>query len=112
MSKSVSVFFADIEPNKIGERVYSFFDGVEVGLRPSKKGDSVYIMKIRSRDRGKGKASSTLAAICDAADRASVDLFLEIEESDGLSKHELANWYWRFGFRGDTTEMIRKCETS
>jgi hypothetical protein len=108
MHDLVAKFFDEIEQFKIEENVYSFIDGVQVGMRPSKTGDSVYLMKIRSTDRGKGKASQTLILVCENADRFSIDLFLEIEASDGMSADQLAEWYWRFGFRGTTTEMIRR----
>ena len=108
MHDLIAKFFDEIEQFKIETNVYSFVSGVVVGLRPSKTGDCVYLMKIRSTDRGKGLASETLAAICDIADQFAIDLFLEVEESDGMSVSQLAEWYWRFGFRGTTSEMIRK----
>ena len=96
------------------ENVYSFVEGVTVGLRPSRVGDAVYIMKIRSTVRNEGRASKTLDQICEFADDSAVELFLEVklflgvEEDDGLSAQELADWYHSRGFRGDRTEMIRE----
>jgi hypothetical protein len=100
-------FFDAAEDFKVGASVYSFADSVEIGLRPSRAGDSVYIMRIRSNDRGKGSASETLGIVCDMADEFEVDLFLEVEADDGLADRQLAEWYWRFGFRGSLEEMIR-----
>ena len=89
--------------------MYSFVEGVTVGLRPSRAGDAaVYIMKIRSTIRNEGRASETVDQICEFADDSAVELFLEVEENDGLSAQALADWYYRRGFRGDLTEMIRE----
>ncbi len=108
MLRSVEEFFIAVKPFSCGKNVYSFVDGVEIGLRSSRPGDAVYIMKIRSSDRGSGLASETLTQVCQIADSNEVTLFLEVEEDDGLTSKELADWYWRFGFRGDLTEMIRE----
>jgi GNAT superfamily N-acetyltransferase len=115
MKPVVRDFFESVQGYATGKpAVYSFVEGVEVGLRPSRKGDSVYVLKIRSRPdvRGQGLASETLKAICTKADQHGVDLFLEVEESDGLSSADLSDWYWRYGFRGNLQEMVRRyaCE--
>lgn len=82
----------------------------EASLRSPRRGDGVYLMKIRTacRSRGQGEASRLLSLICETADRHELTLFLEVEEDDGLCDTDLADWYWRFGFRGDLTEMIRE----
>ncbi len=111
MKPAVQNFFESVQDYATDKpAVYEFVDGVEVGLRPSKSGDSVYVMKIRSRGdmRGQGLASATLQTVCAIADECGVDLFLEVEESDGLSSTELSDWYWRHGFRGNRLEMIRQ----
>jgi len=107
MKRNVCDFFEAIEDFKVTQNVYSFVGSVQIGLRPSRAGDSVYILKIRSNDRGKGFASETLRIVCSFADDHKLDIFLEIEASDGMTERELMDWYWRFGFRGSTTEMIR-----
>lgn len=104
----VEEFFKEIEPFEVESNVYGFAEGVMIGLRPSRVGDAVYVMKIVSQDRGEGQASYVLDAICEMADRHSVVLFLEVEVGDGLTRGQLAEWYWRKGFRGDFTEMIRE----
>ena len=105
---SVNSFFDEIAAYAVGDNVYSFVDQVQIGLRPSKAGDAVYIMKIRSTSRGQGLATETLCRVCESADDHCVSLFLEIEEDDGLTTKQLADWYWRHGFRGSMTEMIRE----
>lgn len=105
---SVKTFFEEIADHSVGDNVFSFVEGVVIGLRQSKAGDAVYIMKVRSASRGQGLASETLCRICDAADSNAVTLFLEIEADDGLTAEQLAEWYWRYGFRGSKTEMIRE----
>ena len=107
MNNQIRQFFEDAQEFQVDESVYSFVDSVEIGLKPSRAGDAVYIMRIRSNDRGKGSASETLGIVCDMADEFEVDLFLEVEADDGLSAEQLAEWYWRFGFRGRLDEMIR-----
>ena len=86
--------------------------GSVASMRRSRIGDSLYIMHIvtEPQHRGEGNASAILAEICDAADRYGVTMFLEVEPRDdcSMTATELANWYWRFGFRGDPSEMIRE----
>lgn len=108
MNQNCEQFFDAISNYSVGENVYSFVEGVTVGLRPSRVGDAVYIMKIRSTVRNKGRASETLDQICEFADDSAVALFLEVEKDDGLSAQKLADWYHSRGFRGDLTEMIRE----
>ena len=115
MNQNCEQFFDAISNYSVEENVYSFVESVTVGLRPSKAGDAaVYIMKIRSTIRNEGRASETLDMICEFADDSAVTLFLEVklflgvEEDDGLSAQELADWYHSRGFRGDRTEMIRE----
>jgi len=93
-------------------------DGSSASLRKSRCGNSVYLMKITTRPemRGNGHASQLLGMICDAADVHGIELFLEAEwfpafdeDADaGLTIEALADWYWRFGFRGDPDELIRE----
>ena len=108
MNQNCKQFFDAISNYSVEENVYSFVEGVTVGLRPSRVGDAVYIMKIRSTEPNEGRASQTLDQICEFADDSAVELFLEVEEDDGLNAQELADWYYRRGFRGDLTEMIRE----
>ena len=105
---AITQFFNELEQFKTDENVFSIVDGVQIGLRPSKSGDAVYLLKIRSNQRGQGLASETLGHVCSIADRFAVVLFLEVESDDGLGEKELAEWYWRFGFRGPISEMIRE----
>jgi len=100
-------FLNEVSEFQTRENVYSFVDGVEIGLRISRAGDCIYILKIHSSIRGEGLASGTLREVCSIADNLGVTLFLEVEESDGLTKKELGDWYWRFGFRGDYSMMER-----
>lgn len=79
-------------------------------LRKARSGDGVYLMKIRTNPRSQqqGFGSALLGRLCDEADREDVTLFLEVEETaEGPDAQTLADWYWRFGFRGDKTEMVR-----
>jgi hypothetical protein len=111
MHDSIDVFFAEIEELKVAPNVYRFNEGVSVGLRSSRAGDAVYLMKITTDllNRGQGRASETLSSICNLADQCGVTLFLEVEKFGlGLDESDLAEWYWRFGFRGDLTEMVRE----
>jgi hypothetical protein len=108
MNQSVKRFFESIQDYSLGGNIYSFADGVDISLRPSRAGDAVYVMKIRSRMRGQGLASASLESVCSVADECKIDLFLEVEESDGLDSNQLAEWYWRHGFRGNLQEMIRR----
>lgn len=111
MKKTVRDFFETLQDYATGNSVYSLVDGVEIGLRPSKVGEAVYIMKIRSSQRGEGRASYALQALCKLADEYQLDLFLEVEQSDGLNSEQLAEWYWRYGFRGNLKEMVRSYKT-
>lgn len=86
-------------------------EGCKASLPRSRVGDAVYILKIVTEPqfRGQGRASDLLSEICEAADEYAVVLFLEVEQMDGgaMEPTELAEWYWRHGFRGDMDEMIR-----
>ena len=69
-------------------------------------------MRIRTTKefRDQGSASDILSATCRFADAFGVVLFLIVEPQDDceLSAQQLSEWYWRFGFRGDLSEMIRE----
>lgn len=58
--------------------------------------------------RGKGIAHKLLVECCDAADRHNITLWLEVQESDGLTSEQLVAWYKRHGFKGDWAMMQRK----
>ncbi len=87
------------------------FDDTLISLRATLAGDAVYITKIwtESEDRGDGSATDALNTLCGIADGAGATLCLGVEPFDtgGLTEDQLLEWYWRFGFRGDSTEMIR-----
>jgi len=51
--------------------------------------------------RGKGIAHKLLTQCCDDADILGIDLWLEIQSSDGLSYDQLEAWYKRHGFEGN-----------
>jgi len=106
---NVESFISDLSQSKIEPQVYRF-DGVSVGLRASQDGTAVYLMNIRSdpQSRGNGNASDALETLCDLADEHQVTLFLEVEASGKMDDDAVADWYWRYGFRGDLTEMIRE----
>ncbi len=112
MSDTIDLFFLDLSVTREGDVYLVSEDGAEASIRRSRSGDAVYLMKIRTspNQRGKGFASAILCSICEAADQHGVTLFLEVERQDdsGLTESELADWYWRFGFRGVATEMIRE----
>ena len=58
-------------------------------------------------DEGEGP----LEQVCALADEHGVELVLEVEsldEEDAMTREELGEWYWRFGFRGKLDEMIRE----
>ncbi len=44
------------------------------------------------------------------ADEHGVAIVLEVDafDEDGLDNQQLADWYWRFGFRGTPDEMVRE----
>ena len=105
---SVTAFFEAIASFRTEAGSYVFVEGVEVGLRPSRAGDCVYLLKIRLVREREGLSSESLSELCRIADDCKTTLFLEVEPSGSLTARQLADWYWRFGFRGDLTEMIRE----
>ncbi|TWT95771.1 hypothetical protein [Neorhodopirellula pilleata] len=79
-------------------------------IRPSN--GWLYLMNIRTnpRSRSLGQASALLRDICRIADDFRVTVFLEVEagsDSD-MTESQLLDWYWRHGFRGCKSEMIRE----
>ena len=77
MNQNCKQFFDAISDYSVAEKVYSFVEGVTVGLRQSRVGDAVYIMKIRSTVPNKGRASETLDQICEFADDSAVALNID-----------------------------------
>ena len=92
--ENVNRMLSELEPYRLDGHAYSLVPGTSVGLRASLAGDAVYIMKIRTEAerRGRGGASKTLQRLCDLADQCGTVLFLEVEESDGLTSQQLADW--------------------
>lgn len=81
-------------------------------MRRSIAGDAVCITLIRTDSgyHGQGYASELLTSICNAADNLGVTLLLDVERQDAseMAGQELADWYWRYGFRGVPSEMLRE----
>ena len=67
-------------------------------LRPGKDHYTDQCPK-QSRVQRKGHGTALLKQILSDADRESVDLYLEVSPSDGLSYDQLASWYKRHGFK-------------
>ena len=88
------------------------FDNTQVTMRPTQRGDAIYIQKISTDPvyRGDGSASFALELICVTADETGVILCLIVEpfNDEPITSTELVGWYWKFGFRGDASEMIRE----
>ena len=100
-----------LEVYRVEDRVYELVEGVQVGLRPTRPSDAVYIIKISTerQSRAKGAATEVLKLICEAADEHRVELVLTVEPFDagGLDTETLVAWYKGLGFEGDAGEMIR-----
>ncbi len=112
LHNNVAEFLGRLAQFRIDDRVYQMCGDARVGIRPSRAGDEIHIMKISTppKRQGQGEASQTLDEICGLADELGVTLFLEVERfgDGGLAEGELLDWYWRRGFRGDAQEMIRE----
>lgn len=64
------------------------------------KGYIITRINVPKAHRGKGIARKLLQEVINDADEAKVDLFLEVNASDGLTRDELYKWYNRRGFKG------------
>jgi len=71
--------------------------GIEMGF----SGNSMIITRINVpiAHRGKGIGSRLLNEICKEADNTGTTLYLEIQESGGLTYEQLKTWYMKRGFK-------------
>jgi predicted GNAT family N-acyltransferase len=66
-------------------------------------------INVPTKHRGKGYGTKLLSLVLADADSESVELWLEVSASDGLSHAELVSWYRRHGFsEGAYGYMIRR----
>jgi ribosomal protein S18 acetylase RimI-like enzyme len=56
-------------------------------------------INVPKQHRGIGIGSKLLTQICADADWEGVDLYLEPQPSDGLTRSQLIRWYGRYDFR-------------
>ena len=111
-TERVDRMLGSLSKYRVEDRIYELAEGVRLGLRASRHGDAIYVLKVKTeaRQRGLGRATEALEFLCSTADEHGVELFLEVEPfgTDGLDKAALVAWYARFGFRGEPDEMIRE----
>lgn len=112
MTVEVEEMLDALSPFCVGPNVYELMSGVRIGLRASRVGDAIYLMKIETHPfvREQGRGNQAMEELCRAADEHGVELFLEVEPfgESGLGEADLVAWYWGFRFRGDKGEMIRE----
>ena len=109
----VNGMIQSLDEYQVSPDVYEFVDGVQIGLRPSRTGSAIYIMKIKTElgQRNRRAASVAMQVLCAEADAHQVEMFLEAEpfgDVEGPDVGGLTEWYRRFGFVGDAREMLRE----
>ncbi len=85
-------------------------NGVSATMSAKDEAVSISVICTEQRERQKGRASQLLKWICMCADQARVTLVLwvEADDSNGLTEEQLSAWYRRYAFTGSPSNMTRK----